>query len=62
MERWVLKILHEAFWDFRGIQAIYFQRDTTMKIKKKRFSRTTYTPHEEQFPGGLTPSPKPEQP
>jgi hypothetical protein len=56
MERRVLKILHEAFGDFQGIPGIYFIGDTTKKIKKKSFSRTTYTPPEELFPAGMIPA------
>jgi hypothetical protein len=52
MGRWVLKILHEAFREFRGVRTIYFNGHTTLKIKKKCFSRTTYTPPEELFPAG----------
>jgi len=43
MERLVLKILHEAFWEFPGFRIIYLQGDTTMKIKKKRFYCRAYT-------------------
>jgi hypothetical protein len=62
MERSFLKILHGAFWWFLRIPAIYFKWDTMMKIKKKSFSRTTYTPPEELVPAETTASREPEPP
>jgi hypothetical protein len=50
------------FFDFPRIKTIYFKGDTTKKIKKKCFSRTTYTPPEELFPAGIIPGPGPELP
>jgi hypothetical protein len=48
--------------DNRRLHGIYFNGDTTKRIKKKCFSRITYTLPEIPFPAGPVPGPGPEPP